>query len=108
MQTIPYRHIAQDGKLNTAPNVVVEWNAPYYSGVPGFKSRPGDLLSSHMFSWLSSVHTGKCRDGTLKLGTTASFHMLSISYFTFYPFIRRCIVLSYEKASLNKLQMYKR
>jgi hypothetical protein len=39
-----------------------------YSEGPGFKSRPGDLLSWLSLSWLSTVRTGKRRDNALKLG----------------------------------------
>jgi hypothetical protein len=47
------------------------------------------------FSWLSSVPTGESRDSTLQQVTTYFFHVLSNSSFTYHPFIRRYIILSY-------------
>jgi hypothetical protein len=51
-----------------------------------------------------SVPPGELRDSTLNYATNVSFQILSNSSFTYQRFIRLCIVLSYLKASLNKLQ----
>jgi hypothetical protein len=47
----------------------------------------------------SSVLSCKC---ALNLATTTSFHTLINPSFTYHPFVRRYVVLSSEKASLNK------
>jgi hypothetical protein len=73
------------------------------SGGTGLKSQHGYPLS-WKFSWFSSVNLGKFWDRNLKLGHTASFHILSYLYFTYHHFIRRYIVLSHWKVSLNKVQ----
>jgi hypothetical protein len=52
-----------------------------------------------------SVPPGKCRNSILNYTSTASFHILSYSSFSYHPFIRRYIVLLTEQASLNKLQI---
>jgi hypothetical protein len=73
------------------------------SGGTGLKSQHGHPLS-WKFSWFSSVSLGKFWNRNLKLGHTASFHILSSSSFTYHHFIRRYIVLSHWKVSLNKVQ----
>jgi hypothetical protein len=65
----------------------VDGTAAAYSWSPRFKSRSGDRLFWH-FSQFSSV-LQVCRDSTLNKVTTASFHILYSSSFTYLPFIRR-------------------
>jgi hypothetical protein len=57
-----------------------------YSGDPSSNLDP-ESLSRH-FSWFSSAPRGKCRDNTLHYATTASFHILSKTFFN-HPIIPR-------------------
>jgi hypothetical protein len=80
-------------------------NTPSYSGGPGFKSRLGDRLSWVFVDFFSPFSQ---KPGFyLNQATSASFHTLSDSSFTYHPFIRRYVVLVTKKALLNKLQINK-
>jgi hypothetical protein len=59
------------------------------------------------FSWFSSVPPGKFQVCILNQAMTASFHILSISSFIYYPFIWSYIVRVTEKALLSNLQINK-
>jgi hypothetical protein len=77
-----------------------------YSGGSGFKSWPRDRLSWLRFLVVFLSPPGKCWESTLILGHAHS-HIVSNSYFTNLPSIRRPIFCVTEKASLNKLQRNK-
>jgi hypothetical protein len=61
-----------------------------------------EKIAELRFSWFSSVPSGERRGGFLKLGDDHFPQILSNSSFMYHPFIRRCMVLVTEKASLNK------
>jgi hypothetical protein len=78
-------------------------NAPAsYSGSPGLKSWPRDRLSCLILF----VHSLQANAAMVSENypATAFFQILSISSFTYHPFIRRYIVCVTERASINKVQ----
>jgi hypothetical protein len=77
------------------PTFVVEWLA-FLLHIR--KARSGDRLSWLRYSWLSSAPPGKYRDSILNYTTTASFHILSNSSFTYHHFIWRYYNLSNWKS----------
>jgi hypothetical protein len=94
--------VPQHGETEHTGRIV---NTPAsYSGDPGFKSLPVDRLPDWRLSWFTPVPPGKCWNSTLNQATTASFHILPNSSFTYRPFIRSYIVRVTEIAQLNELQ----
>jgi hypothetical protein len=61
------------------------------AGGPEFKYQPRDRVSWLKDSWFPSVPLRKCRNGTLKQVTIASFHILSNSLFINHPVIQHYI-----------------
>jgi hypothetical protein len=68
-----------------SPKVVVEWSTAHLRiwEIPGSNLCP-DIRTE--VSWFSSVPPGECQNSTLNQAMIASFHILSNSPFTYYPF----------------------
>jgi hypothetical protein len=68
--------------------------------IPASNLSPETDYPDRDFSWFSSVPPEKCRDSNLKLGTTASFRILSKSLIISFDAMQFKLL----KASLNKPQ----